>query len=1167
MSEANTIEAELYDGTVLEFPEGTPSEVIQRVAREQTFLRQTSDLIQNPEGEEAPEMTPGRAAGLAGRAAVQAVPGAVAGIPILINDAVQQAGNWMYQGVDKLAGLVGYDTGLADMHRRAWGGPFGTARKWQDRAENLADAAGLPEPATPGERIAVAGGQTALEALGGAGLAKTGEKVAEGTTRRVLADLAEAPVTQTVVGGLAGGGAQLAQENDISPLIGTVGGLALGAGGSTVPTLARQGYRSAVNAMDQALLRTPEAQEQAARARIYDAASDPHAALREIEEGGGDELVPGSRPTTFQATGDMGLGSLERELQTQNPEVFANRRGEQNSARLDSLRSIQGEGNAADVADFLRGQLEDIDRVTAGYETKTRSAAEEAADAIRPSDDADGIGNTIRSSMKEREDTARAREKALWDAVDPDGSLTVSTQGAREAAHRVYGNLSRAAEIGLTPEEKGFRELIASYRPIEPFRELNDLASQVKAAMRAELNSARGRTPAYGRLAQLNEALRSAITKSAAERIIADPAANGRFQALVNDFEAGSREGTRSGNRPYGAVRTGAVSNLGGEAVAQGSGPGSFASNPRVQGQARKGTALSLTQFIAKNGGLPLDAESTARDWGNVSVGRFGKLARPEGRSIDGYWRNKLIEEGYLPRDADGYSSRDITKELYDAIENERAGRKTFTAADQMRLQGFEPDGQEAEFLAASRQLQDELKSVGIRPEEMSPRAFNDAVERLANGEERDAITAYERAVMDLEDEGPVRATYTPREGKSAGSLLDGYRSDPEAGARYDAATKATRERIGTFNKGYAGQILRKEGAKDTFRMGSASVAKNAFMPGPTGGERIKALVKAGARHSDIAEAAAFSLSKHIKDGVLDAKGFQRWRGQYEAALRELPQDVRAKFANASLASQTLERVAALRKQKLDAFNKSLLGRLAKVDTADLPSAMGRILNSSDANKQMAQLVTAANKNPNAKEGLRRAVAEYIQERFISNKEVGASGEHGIRADAFQSFVKSKKQALALVFGQEHVLRLQAIADDIKRAERSLQAVRIPGNSNTAQDVGTALEKAAKVAGKRSLFTQMLIAGGAGFMAGGPKGAALGAGGAWAKDFFGSMRAAGLKKVDDLVLEMMLDPQLAKAALVKAPITSQGAQKLLSQVLARRSVFATTNSIGGSDER
>src|SRR5690606_15913522 len=158
------------------------------------------------------------------------------------------------------------------------------------------------------------------------------------------------------------------------------------------------------------------------------------------------------------------------------------------------------------------------------------------------------------------------------------------------------------------------------------------------------------------------------------------------------------------------------------------------------------------------------------------------------------------------------------------------------------------------------------------------------------------------------------------------------------------------------------------------------------------------------------------------------------------------------------------ERVAALRKARLDEFNKSVLGKVAKVEPADLPGAIGRILNSGDANKQMAQLVTAANKDRNAKEGLRRAVAEYIQDRFISNKEVGASGANGIRVDAVQSFVTPKKPALTRGLGPEHVRRLQGVADDVKRAERSRQAVRIPGNSNTPADVGPALEKAAKEA-------------------------------------------------------------------------------------------------------
>jgi hypothetical protein len=1101
---------------------------------------------------EEPELTAGRAAGLAGRTGVQAAPGAIAGLPALAYDGtIGFLENMTRQAYNVGARALGaQEVGYRD--------PFKMTNAVTSLGEAGADALGLPKPETEGERIAVAGGQTAIEALSGAGLAKVGAKTVEGGARRVLTDLADAPFTQGAIGGLAGAGTQTAVENDVNPLIGTGAGLALGITGAAVPAMARQGYRSAVDVMDQALLRTPEARDQAAKARIYGAASDPEAALRELDEGAWAELVPGSKATTFQATGDMGLGSFERELQTANPEVFAQRRGGQNSARLESLRSVQGEGNAEEIVSFLRGQLDEIDSITAGYETQARAAAEDAAGRLRPNEDADAVGRSLRGSMRDAEEMARQREASLWNAVDPDGTLTAPIQGAKQKVASLYDSLTDAAKLKVSREEKAISELIQNKSSIVSFRELMDLQSVIKETMREEL-SRKGSTRTYARLTQLQQVLRSAMENSAAERIAFDPATNGRFQALVNEFSAGSGQGIGSGNSAARAVRAGSFPGMGGEASAQGRGSGSLAGSSRVQGSAGQGRGLSLTQFIAKNGGLPLDAESAARDWGNVSVGRFGKLARPEGRSVDGYWRNKLIEEGYLPRDADGYSSRDITKELYDAIENERAGRKKFTAADEMRSGLFESDGQETEFLAASRQLRDDLQSIGVRPEEMSARAFNDAVERIARGEETDAITAYERAVMSLEDEGPARATYAPREGSSAGSLLDGYKDDPEAGKRYRAATEATRDKHKTFRQGYVAPMLRREGEQGSFRMAEGSVAKNAFMPGPTGGERIKTLVKAGAKMGDVAEAAALSLQKanvFKADGTIDATKLQRWRSSHTDALRELPQDVRAKFANASLASQTLEQVAALRKKRLDEFNKSVLGKVAKIETADLPGAIGRILNSGDANKQMAQLVSAANKNPKAKEGLRRAVAEYLQEHFISNKEVGASGENGIRADALQGFIRSRKGPLALVFGQEHVLRLQAIADDIKRSERSLSAVKTPGQSNTSQDIGTVLDKHAEKAGNKSLFSQILVAAGGGALIGDFTGAAVGAAGAGLKGVLGSMRAAGLKKVDDLVLEMMLDPQLAKTALLKAPLSSKGVQKALSQVLARRSALA-----------
>lgn len=1115
-----------------------------------------------PEQPEAPELTAGRVGGLAGRAVVQAAPGAIAGLPALANDGVQQLANWGYQGIDALAG-----TSLADSHRQGWGGPMGTLNRLQQLGEGGADLLGLPKPETEGERIAVAGGQTALEAFGGAALARSAGKVTEGATRHLMTELAQAPKTQAAIGGVAGLGEQTAAENDVNPLLGMAGGLVAGVGTVAAGQGIRRGVQSGRQALDRGLARGDDVQRQLAAERVRGAASDPEAAYRELDEGGGGELVPGSQPTTFQGTNDMGLGGLERELQTANPGAFAERRAQQNSSRLESLRSVEGEGNSADLVGFLKGQLDEIDNATEGQVSSARSSAEAAAERFRPSDDADGLGRTLRGGMSDTEEAVRAKESALWDAVDPDGTLVVTTGGLKRAWADHYGKMTKSARAGMSAEETTLADLVEGFGNSESFRELKDFGSQAKAAMRAEYN-ARGRTPTWARLAQLSSAARSGMERSAATRIAEDPQVSGRFRAFVDEWQqAGSSQGIGAGNRSYGALRPGNVSGLAGETSSGSGGSGTTTRGTGLQGQPKQRKALSLTQFIAKNGGLPLDAESAARDWGNVTVKGIGKLARPDGRSVDGYWRHKLIEEGYLPPDADGYSSRDITKELYDALENERAGRKTFTAEDDMFGAGSSDDGG-IDIRPASKQLREELKGVGVRDDEMSPTAFNDAAERLARGDETDAITAYERAVMDLEDEGPKRAEYAPREGKSAGSLLDGFKDDPEFAGRYRAATNATRERVGTFSKPYVAQILRKEGEKTgAYRMGDASVSRNAFMPGPTGGERIKAIVKAGGNISEITDIAAESLSKHVKDGVLDPKAYQRWKSSHEAALKELPQDVRARFASASLASQALERAATARKTALNEYNKSVLGKLAKVETADLPKTLGALLNGKDAAAQLRKIAVEARKDPAAREGLRRGVAEYIDSRFISNKEVGTSGENGIRADAFASFVKDKAPALRMVFDGPDLVRMQAIADDIKRAERSLYAVRTPGNSNTAADVMPALEKATKEAGKYSVVGQMTVAGLAGFMAGGPGGAAFGALGAWGKSFAGNVRAAGLKKVDDLVLEMMLDPQLGKIALMKQPLTNKAVQQLFSQRLARISPFAVSSASGGSNDR
>ncbi|MBY0258472.1 MAG: hypothetical protein K2X24_12730, partial [Methylobacterium sp.] len=82
----------------------------------------------------------------------------------------------------------------------------------------------------------------------------------------------------------------------------------------------------------------------------------------------------------------------------------------------------------------------------------------------------------------------------------------------------------------------------------------------------------------------------------------------------------------------------------------------------------------SLARFIAENGGLRLDGDAAATDLHRYVVPGVGKVARPDGKGLDNFWRERLIEEGYFRPDADGGMARDIGPELLRKLQNEQRG-------------------------------------------------------------------------------------------------------------------------------------------------------------------------------------------------------------------------------------------------------------------------------------------------------------------------------------------------------------------------------------------------------------------------------------------------------------------------------------------------------------
>ena len=71
----------------------------------------------------------------------------------------------------------------------------------------------------------------------------------------------------------------------------------------------------------------------------------------------------------------------------------------------------------------------------------------------------------------------------------------------------------------------------------------------------------------------------------------------------------------------------------------------------------------------------------------------------------------------------------------------------------------------------------------------------------------------------------------------------------------------------------------------------------------------------------------------------------------------------------------------------------------------------------------MARLVRETAGNEDARQGLRKAVADYVNTRFISNTEAGTSGVDQMRSDQFQQFLKQSAPALRLVLTEPELNR------------------------------------------------------------------------------------------------------------------------------------------------
>lgn len=368
---------------------------------------------------------------------------------------------------------------------------------------------------------------------------------------------------------------------------------------------------------------------------------------------------------------------------------------------------------------------------------------------------------------------------------------------------------------------------------------------------------------------------------------------------------------------------------------------------------------------------------------------------------------------------------------------------------------------------------------------------------------------------------------------------------DAAAAARYRAAADATRERAATFNNPVIGPALAERGG--AYRVAESRLPER-FLSSPEG---VQAFLAGGGDRATLADALVGDLRRTATkaDGTLDTSKFQSWQMRRAPALRALP-ELQQSLGTAAQAQDAVDAVAAAARRESLGYQR---GAARYFLNAEPMQAAQSALNGRNPVGDLRELSRLVGGDADAKAGLQRAVADYIAQRTV-RAPIGEAEVGTMNARAFGDLMRRNGAALAEVFSPAQMQAMRDLAADLQR-------------SGAPSGGGVAMTPAA---GKLSVLTQYLghgLAGLGGYLMGGFHGAIEGAGGfTMGKTALDAMRRSGVERVDHLLTEALLNPELARTLLMKA---TPGNRPFIAQRLASQlGTLATTAAAGtAGDER
>lgn len=419
---------DLPNGDTIQFPDGTPSDTILKVVKQHV----------GASGSAAQQPATGlkRSAGLAARTGIEGLLGGVTGLPNYI---------------------ANLGSGLLT----------GNYNRFRNPGVDVANALGLPSPASNEEKMAHAAGTGAIEMGTPAGMLNSAFKAGKALSNAAPAlsrFLTDAPRMQMASGAGAGAASELATQNDASPGMRTAYGVAGGFLPAFVAPAARLGTTTLAAPLGDVrdIVRTfTDSGRRAIAGRVLNDAAGPYASqVSGMDNAALGPLIPGSDPTLGQVANNGGISALEKIAASRgvNSGKFADRRIQQREAQ---------QALANEVGDAAAARLETdrqalTDRMPAGM------GASEA-------------GPILRERYDQNYQAAREGVNRDYQAVDPEGTARFSLGPLLDKFN---------ASLGTSPIERDLMPAQAKnfYRTVDAYAQTGTPATwRDLQAMRSEL--------------------------------------------------------------------------------------------------------------------------------------------------------------------------------------------------------------------------------------------------------------------------------------------------------------------------------------------------------------------------------------------------------------------------------------------------------------------------------------------------------------------------------------------------------------------------------------------------------------------------------------------------------------------------------------------------------